>query len=187
MSEIKIGEIVVYSVKNKKCYGIVQKLTKKYADITDIDDWTSKTRVAVSKLKVVPPYMLTPEQVRQFVRFEKKWSVITANAEKNADILFKEQYTITLNDILTALYNIKQYDYDNETLLEEWVDHICNYFFNYGETLDCETTFDDIEVFDDLPKRDDKIIHVMNWLDDFSNGWADDIYSEIDDRITVLL
>ncbi len=117
MSELKTGDKVKYLKRNKEYYGRIVRLTAKYAVIFNDDSWEN-TNVSVDKLEMIPPYYLTAEQVKKFIRFEEKWSVITEEADKHADVFFKEPYRMTTDDILTAMRNIKKHEYDSDTNLK---------------------------------------------------------------------
>ena len=199
MSEPKTGDKVKYLKRNKEYYGRIVRLTAKYAVIFNDDSWEN-TNVSVDKLEMIPPYYLTAEQVKKFIRFEEKWSVITEEADKHADVFFKEPYRMTTDDILTAMRNIKKHEYDSDTIYDEWYKHLYHYFYKYDEYYDgfgfglefedeviiLEETPDDVEMVSFLPDRGDKIAEIIAWLNDIFEYSSDEFYKELDENISML-
>ena len=199
MSGLKTGNKVKYFKRNKEYYGRIVRLTAKYAVIFNDDSWEN-TNVSVDKLEMIPPYYLTAEQVKKFIRFEEKWSVITEEADKHADVFFKEPYRMTTDDILTAMRNIKKHEYDSDTIYDEWYKHLYHYFYKYDEYYDgfgfglefedeviiLEETPDDVEMVSFLPDRGDKIAEIIAWLNDIFEYSSDEFYKELDENISML-
>ena len=199
MSELKTGDKVKYLKRNKEYYGRIVRLTAKYAVIFNDDSWEN-TNVSVDKLEMIPPYYLTAEQVKKFIRFEEKWSVITEEADKHADVFFKEPYRMTTDDILTAMRNIKKHEYDSDTIYDEWYKHLYHYFYKYDEYYDgfgfglefedeviiLEETPDDVEMVSFLPDRGDKIAEIIAWLNDIFEYSSDEFYKGLDENISML-
>ena len=199
MSVLKTGNKVKYFKRNKEYYGRIVRLTAKYAVVFNDDSWEN-TNVSVDKLEMIPPYYLTAEQVKKFIRFEETWSVITEEADKHADIFFKEPYRMTIDDILTAMHNIKKHEYDSDTIYDEWYKHLYHYFDKYDEYYDgfgfglefedeviiLEETPDDVEILEFLPDRGDKIADIIAWFNDIFEYECDEFYKELGENICML-
>ena len=160
MYEFKEGDSVTFLFKRKNRNGIILNINKKTADVY-VSDFAEIKTIPLSKLTVVPPFILKKEQVRQLCRYEVKWSELIGSASENAPIILEKPYTITFDDILAATKNIHLSWDDNKTVRDQWYEPIYELMFESNGEMFFEDTPDDVEMTEYLPTRADVISSIF--------------------------
>ena len=129
------------------------------------------------KLKYVAPIILTFEQIKKLCRYELRWSDIKRGYPDYTFVFFeKGKIPLTVEDIKTALKNIRVSEDDNWTIYVDWYDPLWDYLFNYFDSFEMDNglrqffdnyfdQYDDIYdmLMSDTPFQN-RIDQILEWL-----------------------
>lgn len=179
MYVFKEDDTVSFVFNRKEYHGTIEKINTKTADVW-INDLCETKKLSLSRLNAVPPIILTNEQIRKLCRYEIKWSDIIKENAEYAPVLFEQPYTITFDDIITAVKNIHTSSDSNKTVRSEWYYLLYDFMFESEVELIFENTPDDAEMIEYLPTRADIISHLFfTVLDDLTDIQSDPIAETI--------
>ena len=134
----------------------------------------------LDKLEFVPPIILTFEQIRKLCRYELRWSDIKRGYPDYTFVFFeKGKFPLTVEDIKTALQNIRVSRDDNQTIYDDWYYPLQDYIFNYIDSFEMEnglrqffdnyfTQYDDIYdmLMSDTPFQNE-IDQILEWFNSY--------------------
>ena len=161
MHDLNIGDIVTFKFNRLDHHGIIRKIRKNTADVF-IEDIYETKKLSLDKLTYVEPIILSEEQVRKLCRYESKWSELISGHPDYVPVYFEQPYTITLQDILIAIDNIKRSKDGKKTVKTEWYDNLYEYMFDYDNTITFEEAPSEIEMLEYLPNRSDYLYDLFN-------------------------
>ncbi|MCR5625434.1 MAG: hypothetical protein K6G11_09425 [Lachnospiraceae bacterium] len=160
-------DIVSFTYKGKAMHGTIDYIEDDSAEII-VDELNDNITMPLNKLTYVPPVELSAKQVKKFVRYENKLPELVEGTPEYAEICIAEDYTLTLDDMLVAMTNIKASKDSNETIINNWYSSIYSLAYNDSESkgiFELEETPDYVETYGNLPTResclDDILIHYL--------------------------
>lgn len=161
MNELKQFDTVEFEMNGKTCYGEIKSIKKKLAKVFVFGSPEVLT-LRLSDLVYVPPVKLTEEQVARFCRYEVTLSELTKGCKDREDIVFDGHYTITFEDILTAMKNIRASGDDNETVYYEWFSPLCDVLM-CDDHICYESDPDGVENLEGLPDRTEILSDIFGY------------------------
>ena len=169
MTDFKIDDIVKFTVDDIECYGKVTNVTPKRITVYTLDDYDDYT-VSKENAVLVEPIYLDKDTYQKFARYEiTLQDIIEDNVPEN--IINKDNYKITLEDIYCALNKFCNEIIDIEKFDTEWFE-----YFNYVLQ---ETTYENKPDFFYnrnvvLSKTSDALMNLIfyDFEEDFTDAFA---------------
>ena len=196
MRDFCVGDIVKFSVDGTDFFGTVERVTAKKLTVCDFEEYETYV-INKSFAVILEPVELDAKAYQKFARYEiSVQDILQDNVIEN--IVNKDNYKITLEDILCALNKFKLQEITEDIFYEEWLCY-------FGEVLE-SVVYDtgDNEFFNDniiLQKTvsaflngiyygfeedyDQKIADLANYLEDKNKPFSSRRYPEYA-KITLL-
>jgi hypothetical protein len=118
--KIHTYQVVLATYKKKEFYAEVTSVGKASINVKPLGDPSSEKIVRISRKNVrpVPSVTVTREELKAFARYEISYLALK-KGNRYAQIVSKDNYSITVNDVLTAVINLQK-KHDASFDPEDW-------------------------------------------------------------------
>lgn len=189
MTDFKIDDIVKFTVDDIEYYGKVTNVTPKRITVYDLDDYDNHT-VSKEKAVLVEPVYLDKDTYQKFARYEiTLQDIIKDNVPEN--IINKDNYKITLEDLCCALNKLYSEITDIEKFDTEWFEYFIyvlpettyenepDFFYNRNTAVsEIYEAIEDFVFYETEYDFNEAFINLKNFLEDESKPILERRYSE---------